>query len=269
VEVFWKTNFTFPGRMITDTKIDEKLEGDENFRAWKYKVGILLEEHDLEIFVEEEVPKPEEDEAKEKHKKNQAMAKRIILDSIKDHLIHHVSLLNSPKKMMDALTQIFEGKNINKRMTLNIHMKNLKLQHSESIHSYFSKVNQIKEHIESIGGIVDKAEMEITTLNGLPRSWDSFIRGICSRRKLIKFSRLWEDCTQEEARMVAREEKLRDDDQYLATHTSKGKSNKEPSSPKKPQKSKKNQRDYSNVMCFCCERLGHIPKLCPLILKLK
>ena len=109
----------------------------------------------------------------------------------------------------------------------------------------------------------------MATLNGIPRSWDSFIQGICSMRKLIKFSRLWEDCTQEEARLVAREDKLRDDDQDLVAHTRKGKSKKEPSSPKKPQKSKKNQRDYSNVMGLCCEKLGHIVNFCPLILKLK
>jgi hypothetical protein len=128
LEVFWQTNFIFLGKMTTDTKIDEKLEGEEKFRAWKYKADLLLEEHDLEIFVEEEVPEPEEDEAKAKHKNNQAMAKRIIADSIKDHLIHHVSPLKSPKKMMDALTQLFEGKNINKRMTLKTQMKNVKLQ---------------------------------------------------------------------------------------------------------------------------------------------
>jgi hypothetical protein len=74
--------------------------------------------------------------------------------------------------------------------------------------------------------------MVMTTLNGIPSSWDSFIQGICLRRKLIKFSRLWEDCTQEEERMVEREEKLRDVDQALAAHTKKGKSKKEPSSPK-------------------------------------
>jgi hypothetical protein len=119
-------------------------------------------------------------------------------------------------------------------------------------------VNQIKEQIEAIGDTIDEAEMVMITLNGLPGSWDSLIQGICSRRKLIKFSRLWEDCTQEEARLVEREEKLR-----------KGKSKKEPLSPKKPQKSKKNRRDYSNVMCFCCEKLGHVAKFCPLILKMK
>jgi hypothetical protein len=67
--------------MTASTKIDEKLEGAENFRAWKYRVGLLLEEHDLERFVEEKVPGPEEDEAKAKHKKNQAMGAVIIEQS--------------------------------------------------------------------------------------------------------------------------------------------------------------------------------------------
>jgi hypothetical protein len=76
-------------------------------------------------------------------------------------------------------------------------------------------------------------EMVMTTLNGLPSSWDAFIQGMCSRRNLTKFSRLWEDCNQEEARMKAREENMTDDDQALAGHTRKGKSKKEPSSSKK------------------------------------
>ena len=48
----------------------------------------------------------------------------------------------------------------------------------------------------------------MTTLNGLPRSWDLFIQGICARKKLIKFSKLWKECTQEEAQFVSREEKM-------------------------------------------------------------
>jgi hypothetical protein len=48
---------------------------------------LILEENDLENFIEEEVAKLEGDEAKEKHKKNLVKTKRIIADSIKDHLI--------------------------------------------------------------------------------------------------------------------------------------------------------------------------------------
>ena len=45
------------------------------------------------------------------------MAKSIISNSIKDHLIPHVSSLKTPKAMFDALTKLFEGKNINQKMT--------------------------------------------------------------------------------------------------------------------------------------------------------
>jgi hypothetical protein len=37
--------------MTTGTKIDEKLYGVDNFRAWKYRVTLLLEEHELDKFI--------------------------------------------------------------------------------------------------------------------------------------------------------------------------------------------------------------------------
>ena len=127
--------------------------------------------------------------------------------------------------MFDALSRLYEGKNINRKMTLRTQLKNVKMQNSESIQSYFTRVSQIKEQIEAIGDSVEEAELVMTTLNGLPRSWDPFIRRICSKSKMTKFNRLWEDCTQEEARLAAREEKLgeEEENQALETHARKGK----------------------------------------------
>ena len=96
--------------MSLSTKLDEKLEGADNFRAWKYRVMLILEEHDLEGFIENEVPEPEGDEAKARHKKSLIKAKKIIADSIKDHLIPHVSSLKMPKEMFDALSRLYEGR---------------------------------------------------------------------------------------------------------------------------------------------------------------
>ena len=69
----------------------------------------------MDSYIHEQVPVPEGDEAKALHKKKLVMAKRIIADSIKDHLIPQVSSLKTPKSMIDALTKLFEGKNINQR----------------------------------------------------------------------------------------------------------------------------------------------------------
>ena len=61
----------------------------------------------------------------------------------------------------------------------------------------------------------------MTTLNGLPMSWESFIQGICSRKKLVKFRRLWEEFSQEESWIAAREEKMGSEDQDLTVQSKK------------------------------------------------
>ena len=74
-------------------QLDEKLGESENFQAWKYKLSLVLEENELDTDISGEVPIPKGDEAKALHKKNLVKTKRIIADSIKDHLIPHVSSL--------------------------------------------------------------------------------------------------------------------------------------------------------------------------------
>jgi hypothetical protein len=104
--------FLAPVKMPTSTNLVDKLEGVENFRTWKYRIGVILKENDLAKFIKENVLEPEE-VAKEKYKKDMIRAKRIIADYIKDHLIPQVSSKNTPKEMFDALTRMYEGKNIN------------------------------------------------------------------------------------------------------------------------------------------------------------
>ena len=102
--------------MTHHTQLEEKLRGVDNFRAWKYIISLILEENDLDQYINGEVPDPEGDEAKATHKKNLVKSKRIIADSSKHHLIPHVSSFNTQKEVFDALIKMFEGKNINLKM---------------------------------------------------------------------------------------------------------------------------------------------------------
>ena len=79
----WHLDGEVPFGLIT--KLHEKLEGSDNFQAWKYRISLVLEENELDSYISEKVP--EGDKAKALHKKKLVMAKRIIVDSIKDHLI--------------------------------------------------------------------------------------------------------------------------------------------------------------------------------------
>ena len=47
--------------MSPSTKLDDKLEGIESFRAWKYRIGLILEENYLENFIKELLSEPNED----------------------------------------------------------------------------------------------------------------------------------------------------------------------------------------------------------------
>ena len=71
--------------------------------------------------------------------------------------------------MFDSLTKLFEGKNIHQNMTLRNQLKNVKIQNAEQL-------EPVEEEVEN-------AEVVIATLNGLPGSWDTFMQGMCAKRK--------------------------------------------------------------------------------------
>ena len=56
----------------------------------------------------------------------------------------------------------------------------MKIQNANTMQSYLTRVSQIKEQLEAVEEEVGNADVVITTLNGLPGSQDSFIRGICA-----------------------------------------------------------------------------------------
>ncbi len=119
--------------MAPSTKHDEKLEGEKNIRAWKYRIMLILQENDLDNFVKAEVLGLEGEEDKAKFKKDMIQEKKIIANSIKDHLIPHVPPLETPKKMYDDLGRLFESENINRRMTLRTQLKNVKMDKSKNV----------------------------------------------------------------------------------------------------------------------------------------
>ena len=120
--------------MSASIKLVDKLEGMENFRVWKYRIGLILEENDLARFIKEEIPETVDAVEKAKHQKDTIRAKRIIANSIKDHLIPYVSSNKTLKEMFDALTKLYEGKNINRKMNLRTQLKNTRMQKGEMIH---------------------------------------------------------------------------------------------------------------------------------------
>ena len=117
--------------MALSTKLEDKLEGIENFLACKYRIGLILKENGLEKYIKDEFVEPTEVEAKEKHGQDLIKEMIIIVDSIKYHLIPQVSSKKTPKKMCDALSRMYEGRNINRKMNLKAQLKGTKMSKRE------------------------------------------------------------------------------------------------------------------------------------------
>ena len=65
----------------------------------------------------------------DKYKKNERRDKRILIDSVKDHLIPHIARLETTKKMFDALVELFESKNTSRMLTLRNQLRSIYYQH--------------------------------------------------------------------------------------------------------------------------------------------
>ena len=123
----------------------------------------LSKENELDPYMSREVPVLEGDEAKILTPEEFVKAKKIIVDSITDHIVPQVSSLKT-LDMFDSLIKLFEGKNINQNMALRKQLKNVKIQNAEQL--------------ETVKAEVENVEVVIAILNGLPGSWNSFMRGI-------------------------------------------------------------------------------------------
>jgi hypothetical protein len=91
-----------------------------------------------------------------KFKKNEVKAKRILSDSIKDHLIPNVLEPNTLREMIDALTRLYKSKNTSQKLTLRHQLRNVTMNKSKTI-ANFTRISQIKDHLGAIGDLVEDA----------------------------------------------------------------------------------------------------------------
>ena len=79
---------------------------------------IILEENDLLHYVKSIVALPVHPTKRLAYQKCMVKAKRIIMDSVKDHLIPNIGDLDTTKLMFDTLANLYENKNNNIKVAL-------------------------------------------------------------------------------------------------------------------------------------------------------
>jgi hypothetical protein len=201
--------------MVNILKIEDRLEGETNFWAWKARVILLLEENDLKEYVEGVVRSPIDPQEMETHKKKEVKAKRVLLDSIKDHLIPHIVEKKYAKEMYDALVNLYQNKNTNMMLHLKHQLLVVKMSNEDTIVNYLMKITHIRDQLAAIGETIQDVELVNVVLRGLPKSWEPFVQGICAQETMSGFDRLWNGCIQEETRLESRDGLKRSNDDVV------------------------------------------------------
>ena len=156
-------------------------------------------------------------------KEEDVKARKIIIYSVRDHLLPHISNLKTTHDMYEALKGMFESDNTLRALTLKSQLQSTKMMKDDTVALFFMKLSEIKEQLETIGEIMSDRELVLTTLQNLPKTWEPFIQNISGRKALPTFERLWTDYTQEELRLRNRGvEDSSEENRTLALHTKKG-----------------------------------------------
>jgi hypothetical protein len=160
--------------------------------------------------------------------------------------------------MYEALSRLYESKEISQNLTLRNQLHNMKMDNSEYVTSYLMRVSQIRDQLVAIGDVISDKELVTTTLNGFPTFWIPFVQGVCARSKLPKFDKLWADCTNEESRLVDQQKRLIvDEEEALTVQKNKRSSFRRNNKEANFVRVQDRKRDVSKIKCYNCQKLGH------------
>jgi len=187
--------------MATTTLIfEDRLDGASNFLSWKERVTLALKEDDIWQLVDKSFTPAIDPTTLYSHHKKEIKEERVLLYSVKDHLIPHLNEKNMTREMFDALVSLFQRKNMNRKMVLRNKLKLVQMYRLDNVTNYLVRITQVRDHIETIGEKNEDAKIMNVALNGLPKSWEPFVKGVCSLETIPNWQRLWDDCIQEETR---------------------------------------------------------------------
>jgi hypothetical protein len=113
-----------------------------------------VEENNLKEYVETMVANPTDPRELTAHKKKEMKAKRVLLESMKDHLIPQIVEKTTAKNMYDALVGLYQNKNTSRMLHLKHQLQIIGMTSEDIVINYLMKITQIQDHLVAIGEIV-------------------------------------------------------------------------------------------------------------------
>ena len=114
-------------------RVEDRLQGDQNFPIWKERITRILDINDAEEHIDSMKVECIDPEDLATWKKIDSRDMLIIMDGVKDHIVPHLSSKKTAAKMWKALESLYQSKNENRRMVLQERMRNTKMAKGEGV----------------------------------------------------------------------------------------------------------------------------------------
>lgn len=143
-----------------------------NFNAWKYRMLVFLEEHELLECIEKEVEEmvelvvKDEDTAQEKAQKQVKIDRRRKMDRkcksklvsrINDDQLEHIQDEKTPKLIWEKLHRVFLRESVARRMHLQRQLHSMKFD-GGSLQSHFLRFDRLLRQLRATGAKVDELD---------------------------------------------------------------------------------------------------------------
>lgn len=187
-----------------------------------------------------------------KYKKGEVRAQRILIESIKDHLISFIADFSTSKAIYDKLVKLYSISTPIQKISLRNQLYRTRMSNDEYMSTYLMKISQLRDQLQRLGEVIFDSQITTCVLNALPSEWRSFATSLYSRKDTTPFDEIWVQCILEETRNKAKDDtKSNEKSQAFVV-----KSNKK----KETFGKSKGKLDISKLQCFGCNAYGHFKR---------
>jgi hypothetical protein len=185
-------------------QVKDRLARASNWSPWKVRMIFVLE--DLELWdIIEAVVRPifvTSLALVVEFRKRNNKVKRIICDTVHDHIIPHLTGNTCAYEMWASLCKLYESSNENRNMVLRDRLRGICMLKDESVTSFLGLYTQIRDELGFVGDFFDPNCLVRQAMDSFTKPWGPFVHGIVSREVMPTWDRMWDDFIQEEIRLA-------------------------------------------------------------------
>lgn len=232
----------------------------KDFNNWKFRVEILLREHDVEEFITKSLGEYDEaiviagdaqnvidrkNKLKEDLKKKERKCFSLIVQRIGNDYLEYVKGKNNPKDAWTSLCSAFERKGVSNRMFLRRKLLTLTMKENENLESHLLTFEQILRDLKAVGAKMEEEDIVCQLLLSLPESYESVVTALETMKpeeltmEFVKGRLLDRDIKKKS--MVRGEQKSFTDEHSSAMMG----------------------YNKKQIICFLCGKKGHFQNNCP------